>query len=228
MAARIDPSQLDPRNNLQLYTKSALRNSDAWTDQLIRSEYRRLRDIAQKRLKRLAEAEPGSYAYKHNKGKYPGSRGTSTAEMRKLLPDLAKFIAAKTGSVSGIRAHEKAVLSTLHQHGYTGVNKTNLRAFGEFMEAWRAKNGRSAGSPTAVDKFEFWQDQGVVWDQVEGRFAEFLAQEKKLQDYVQKRHEKGKEVSSADIIAKFESLERQRIARNKRAREARARKKGAL
>lgn len=227
MAARIDPSQLDPRNNLQMYTKSALRNSDAWTDQLIRSEYRRLRDISQKRLKRLGEAEPGSYAYKHNKGKFPASRGTSTAEMRKLLPDLAKFIAAKTGSVSGIRAHEKAVLATLHQHGYTGVNKTNLRAFGEFMEAWRAKNGRSVGSPTGADKFEFWQDQGVVWDKVEGRFAEFLGQEKKLQDYIRKRHEAGEEVSSADIISKFESLERQRLARNKRAREARARRKGA-
>ena len=43
---------LDPRENLEYYTKSALASGE-WTDAEIRREYSRLRDIAQKRLQTL-------------------------------------------------------------------------------------------------------------------------------------------------------------------------------
>ena len=216
--AKLDPSQLDPRNNLQFYTKAALRNSEVWTDSAIRAEYRRLRDIAQKRLKRLAEAEPGSYAYKTNKGKYPGARGMSTEQMRKALPDLARFIAARSGTVRGIKEQRTKALATLHAHGYTGINKSNLRAFGEFMEEWRSnKAAHKRGSPTAVETFEFTQKHNIPWETVKQDFAAWLTQRKKLESYVQKRHKSGAEVSADDLIAEFDRLEVQREKR-KRAR----------
>lgn len=227
MAARISPDQLDPRNNLQYYTKSALRNADVWTDDAIRQEYRRLRDIAQKRLKRLAIAEPNSYAYKTNVGKFGSARGQSTANLRAQLPALAKFIAAKTGTVSGIRQQQAKAVATLQRHGYTGVTKANLKAFGEFMETWRqTKMGRAYGSPTAVETFEFMKKHDVPWDQVKDDFAHFLMDRKALEKYVMRQNKKGNEVSSDDIIAEFDRLEQRREVRNRKARERRAAKKG--
>ena len=101
--AKLNPDELDPRNNLEWYTADAITNADVWTPQMIRREYSRLRDIAQKRLKRLAEAEPESYAYRHNVGQYAPARGQTTKELAAKLPELARFIAAKTGTVRGIR-----------------------------------------------------------------------------------------------------------------------------
>lgn len=226
MAARISPDQLDPRNNLQYYTTGALRNADVWTDRAIRQEYKRLRDIAQKRLQRLAVAEPGSQAYKRNVGRFAAARGQSTEQLRQLLPDLAKFIAAKTGTVSGIRQQRARAVETLQRHGYTGVTKANLQAFGEFMEQWRQSSlGRSIGSPTAVETFEFTQEHGIPWDRVKEDFAAFLLQREKLQSYVKKQNSKGREVSSDDILAEFDRLEQQRENRNRKARERRAAKK---
>lgn len=226
MATRIDPSQIDPRNNLQWYTKSALRNADVWTDKAVREEYRRLRDIAQKRLQRLRIAEPDSYAYRQNVGRFGPTRSMSTAQIRQKLPELAKFIAARTGTVTGIRQQRSKAIATLHEHGYTGINQTNLRAFGEFMEEWREnKEAHSYGSPTAVETFEFTQKHGVAWEVVKDDFARWLADRKKLETYVKKQNASGREVSSDDIIAEFNRLEQQRERRNRSARERRARKK---
>ena len=225
MAARITSDQMDPRNNLQYYTKAAVRNSDVWTDKMVRQEYRRLRDIAQKRLKRLAVAEPGSQAYKSNVGRFGPTKSMSTAQLRQLLPDLAKFIAAKTGTVSGIREQRNKALATLHQHGYTGITKSNLAAFGEFMDELRSsKAGRSIGSPTAVETFEFTQEHNIPWDKVKEDFADWLRDRKKLETYVKKQNARGKEVSSDDIIAEFDRLQAQRDKRNRQARERRRKK----
>ena len=225
MAARITADQMDPRNNLQYYTKAAVRNADVWTDKMVRQEYRRLRDIAQKRLKRLAVAEPGSLAYKSNVGRFGMTKSMSTDQLRQLLPDLAKFIAAKTGTVSGIREQRNKALATLHQHGYTGITKANLAAFGEFMDELRSsKAGRSIGSPTAVETFEFTQQHQIPWDKVKEDFADWLRDRKKLETYVKKQNARGKEVSSDDIIAEFDRLQTQREKRNQQARERRRKK----
>ena len=227
MAARISPDQLDPRNNLQFYTAAALRNADVWTDRAIRQEYKRLRDIAQKRLKRLAIAEPESYAYKTNVGRFGTTRGQSTAELRAQLPDLAKFIAAKTGTISGIRQQRAKAVATLQKHGYTGVTKSNLKVFGEFMDLWRnSKMNRAYGSPTAVETFEFVQKHQIPWDRVKNDFATFLMDRAKLESYVRKQNKSGREVSSDDIIAEFDRLEQARESRNRKARERRTAKKG--
>lgn len=224
--AKIDPSQLDPRNNLQAYSRAVVRNADVWTDKLVREEYRRLRDIAQKRLARLKIAEPSSYAYTHNAGRFAPTKTQTTEQLRQQLPELAKFIAAKTGSVTGIRQQRATAIATLQEHGYTGINKYNLKAFGEFMEEFRAsKESRSYGSPTAVETFEFTQQHEISWDVVKADFAAWLAERKKLETYVQKQHKRGKAVSSDDIIKEFERLEQQREKHNRQARERRARRK---
>ena len=223
---RLSIDQLDPRNNLELYTRAALRNADVWTDKLIREEYSRLRDIAQKRLKRLAASEPTSYAYSKNVGVYGPARGQGTEELRKLLPELAKFIAAKTGTVSGIRAARRQAIQTLHEHGYDGITPSNYASFGEYMREWRARKlDKAIGSSTVVELFEFTEDRDIPWETVKQDFERWLAQKDKLEEWVYSREERGKDTSSADIVKRFNSWDEQRQRKNAKARERRAAKK---
>lgn len=219
---KLTRDQLDPRNNLQAYSPQAIRNADVWTPQMIRSEYSRLRSIARKRLERLAVAEPESYAYRHNKDRYGPVRTLSAAQLKEKLPELARFVAAKGGSVSGLREIRKATLATLRRHGYTGVTATNLKAFGEFMEEWREKKlDRTIGSPTAAEMFEFTQDKKIPWDTVKENFAQWLRNKKKLEQYVRQQERKGKSPDADDIITRFNQLEAQRQKDNRRRREKR-------
>ena len=202
----------DPRVNLEYYTREAIRNADVWTDSAVRAEYSRLRDIAQKRLQRLAKNEPTSYAYRANVGQYAPARGMTTEEIRTQMPTLAKFIAAKTGSVMGIRAQRRKAVETFREHGYNFINTNNLRAFGEFMEAFKNMRGKTRiyGSFDAVELWEFTQENNIDPERVKKQFAQWLGQQRELSKYVQKKHREGEEVSADAIVREFNRLERER------------------
>lgn len=223
MAKRLSPDQLDPRNTLELYSRDALRNADFWTDRLIREEYSRLRDIAQKRLKRLQIADPESWAYRKYKGAFAPARGQSAEQLRQQLPALARFIAARTSTVSGIRQRERKAIATLQSHGYTGINASNFRQFGQFMEEWRTKQlSHSYGSPDVAEFFEWSQEKSIPWDRIKGDFARWLSYSTRLQEWAEKQEAAGRGVSADDIIQRFDKLESQRQARNEKARAKRA------
>lgn len=105
----------------------------------VRKEYTRLRDIAQKRLKRLeAAGYSDTQVYKLNIKHYPKLKDIKTDyELMGRLSDLSRFVLSKMSTVSGRKEVEQKTLSTLHEHGYTFVTSDNLRAFGDFMEVYR-------------------------------------------------------------------------------------------
>ena len=205
-------ARLDPRVNLDMYTREAIKAADVWTDSAVRKEYSRLRDIAQKRLERLGRNEPESYAYRANKGQYAPARGQTTEALRQQLPQLAKFIAAKTGSVTGIRAQRRKAVESLQEKGYRFVTGENLQAFGEFMEEFRAKRGaaRSYGTFEALELWEFAQANDIDVERVKSQFAQWLKQRRELERYVRKRSKEGEETSADDILKEFNRLEKER------------------
>ena len=223
----INPDQLDPRNNLQWYTRDAIKNADVWTPRQIRREYSRLRDIAEKRLKRLAIAEPESYAYRHNVGKYAPARGQSTEALAEQMPELARFIAAKTGSVKGIRAQRNKAVATLQESGYDFVTPANIKEFGEFMEASRETKLGKVVYTEIIATYRFMQEQKIPWARVKEDFAQWVRARKNLDTYVAKQNAKGKEVTSADILAEFDRMEAKRKKKNEANRRYRQRKKEA-
>lgn len=223
----INPDQLDPRNNLQWYTRDAIKNADVWTPQQIRREYSRLRDIAEKRLKRLAIAEPESYAYRHNVGKYAPARGQSTEALAEQMPELARFIAAKTGSVKGIRAQRNKAVATLQESGYDFVTPANIKEFGEFMEASRETKLGKVVYTEIIATYRFMQEQNIPWARVKEDFAQWVRARKNLDTYVAKQNAKGKEVTSDDILAEFDRMEAKRKKKNEANRRYRQRKKEA-
>lgn len=112
----------------------------------LRREYSRLRSIARKRLERLETSEYNeTAAYRLNRNKYVpltqirGKTEEDHSELVNKLSALADFVTARSSTVSGQRSIEKERIETLHEHGYTFVNKGNLREFGEFMQFLKAR-----------------------------------------------------------------------------------------
>lgn len=147
---------IDPKDTPDLYTLDAIRHADVWTPENIKSEYQRLRAIAQKRLKRIEAEEIGrsSKTYYYNKDRYKPSSELKPYEMKLLLAELAKMMTARTGTLRGIkRARDKAI-KTFNKHGYTFVNESNFVDLGEFFRQWKNGMMRGYGSTVALDFYE--------------------------------------------------------------------------
>ena len=105
----------------------------------VRKEYTRLRDIAQKRLKRLAAAGyKNAEVYQRNYKHYPLLKNIkSSSELAQRLSDLSRFIESRRSTVKGIKDTRNQALRTLHEHGYKFVTEENYGEFAEFMESYR-------------------------------------------------------------------------------------------
>lgn len=124
------------------YTPSNLKamlEGDKELSSQVRKEYTRLRDVAQKRLKRLKEAGyEDTEAYRRNVVHYPKLKDIKTkSELAQRLSDLSRFIKSELSTVSGIKERERKTLESLSEHGYDFVNAGNLADFGDFMEQYR-------------------------------------------------------------------------------------------
>lgn len=138
-----------------------------------RREYQRLRRIAEKRLARLGASEfADSEAYRRNVGKFiPLSQVSSNRELGALLHQVRNFLDARRSSVTGQRAIIREQLETLHEHGYTFVNTSNLKAFGQFMEAARAAaGGRLFASDRVAEMYDASERKGIPPEQLMENF----------------------------------------------------------
>ena len=183
----------------------------------VRKEYTRLRDISQKRLKRLKAAGlDDTQAYLKNYKHYPKLKDIkSDSELASRLSDLARFITAKGSTVSGQKDIMKKSLSTLHDTGYTFVNEGNFRDFGKFMEEYRHQMlDMSYDSGDAADlygvtikhqldpekvkaDFEFWLEnldraEKLRKSKSAGNYEKTKGRIQKQLDEVEKRKRKGK------------------------------------
>lgn len=120
------------------YTPRSLRD---YTSKELRSEYARLRSVAQKRLSRLAaKGYEETNVYRYNVGKYEPTRALSDAQIRYRLSQLADFIESPVTTITGIKASHDRMIETMRKRGFTGINQSNIAQFGRFMEAYRASN----------------------------------------------------------------------------------------
>lgn len=144
----------------------------------IKNEYQRLRKVANERLRKLEKAGYSDLeVYKRFRSKFPEySRIRTNNALGIHLADAKHFLELQTSTVGGVHKVEKRILNSLHESGYTFVNKDNLRAFGDFMDAVRAKyKGLIYGSDQVADlygasikkglnpsellkDFEYWQE----------------------------------------------------------------------
>ena len=150
----------------------------------VRKEYTRLRDISQKRLKRLAAAGlANTEVYKKNVNHYPKLKDIKSAnELSARLSDLARFVSSERSTVSGYKNIMQKSLDTLHTHGYTFVTKENYRDFAEFMGEYRYQHlDMIYDSGEAADSFRILEvKHHLSLDQIRKDFEEWIANRKVL------------------------------------------------
>lgn len=122
------------------YTPSNIKAMiDAGRLKEVRKEYTRLRDISQKRLKRLkAAGYEETEIYQRNYKHYPLLKNIKTnSELAQRLSDLSRFIESRRSTIKGIKDQRTQSIQTLHEHGYDFVNDRNYQDFVRFMESYR-------------------------------------------------------------------------------------------
>ena len=127
------------RYPVESYVPSVVMMSKYMTEKQMISEYSRLRSIARKRLERFEGTEwVDTQQYRANAGRYkPVKEIKNKTELVALLSDVSRFVTARTGSVSGLQSQRRQSIQSLHEHGYTFVNRKNFKQFADFMEDWR-------------------------------------------------------------------------------------------
>lgn len=151
----------------------------------IRKEYTRLRDIAQKRLKRMGKSMfKDTQTYLKNVNHYPKLKDIkSESELASRLSDLSRFITSKTSTLSGMEAQMNKALETLHEHDYNFVTRDNYISFGKFMEEYRfQKLDELYDSGDTAETFNALEQHRVDPEKVKADFEFWLQNEKLLED----------------------------------------------
>lgn len=115
----------------------------------MRSEYTRMRDTAQKRLKRLEKSFPESKAVESHPKGFPKLRDIDPRDFPKAFADLAKFLKAKGSTVTGQKQIKEKTMKTWQDQGLP-VNEKNYQAVIDVLEQAR-KNKLVYGSDKMVE-----------------------------------------------------------------------------
>lgn len=156
------------------YTPKFLQEN--FTEAELRKEYTRLRDIAQKRLKRLAASEfHDSEFYRQWSNRFPKLADARSKRAVAIgLSDLEIFLNKREGSVSGMREARKKHISALHEHGYDFVNEENFDDFTDFMEYARASNyGGMLDSDEVVEMYNEGLQKGDSLEDIRDTFDNY-------------------------------------------------------
>lgn len=101
-----------------------------------RAEYRKIRNAALNRIRKLERAgyEDTETVKKARKTFAALPKNLTQDEAAQRLPDAARFITAARGTVGGMREIERKTAETLSDRGYDFVTRKNVRAFTEFLD----------------------------------------------------------------------------------------------
>lgn len=195
------------------------------SDKELRAEYTRLKSMLRKRGRNIAQS---AYGPKHPMAKrllsLPSSKGLTRSQLLKALHEAGALSLQKTSSVSGLDRAYAASYEKIYGKKPSGkfskksgggskrrkknVNKEaeELRVFGLFMEAYRAKFGEknaSKGSDIVANMYHDMKDAGINPNRVRAHIEKWIElyieadkQGKMLQDYIVKNVKGGVSASS--------------------------------
>lgn len=122
------------RWNISAYHPESLQSG--FSERELRQEYSRLRDVAQKRLKRLGASEfRDTAAYGYNEDRFIPTRDVSGIdELSHLLSDVAKFLTASTSTVTGQKEYRRKSVESLHEGGLKSINESNFKQMTDVLQ----------------------------------------------------------------------------------------------
>lgn len=153
------------------------------TQQQQRAEYTALRDIVQKRIKRIARAKvkPGeasprrSEFFKRWEKGVPKIRDIPGGRLPYLLAALIRDVQSPETTIKGYRESVAQRVKDLHEAGYQFITRENLADFGEFMEEYRAnKLDHVYGSPEVAEFYQVMVKKGISSDEFFEHFQDFM------------------------------------------------------
>ena len=124
MAKRIRSSRFDFNLPEKQYTTQALENyvHMATRDDMLalRAEYTRMRDTAQKRIKRIQEAGFGFSKYIQERPEgFPKLKDIDERDLPQAMNELYRFLSAKTSTLAGQRETMRKTIETFEKSGVT-------------------------------------------------------------------------------------------------------------
>lgn len=176
MAKRYYDDFYNPRN-----IQYALADKDERAN--IIKDYSEMRKLANRRLKNFVGTEwESSKQYQMNAGKYKRvSDIKDDTELAHLLTELHGFVTSSTSTVTGLKQQRNRTIETLHERGYTFINKGNLRQFGDFMEDIRQRQLASLyDSARLADVFHMAEKKGITPGALAERFSDYEKQQAHL------------------------------------------------
>lgn len=178
--AKIDVLKYDYEN----YYIEALKGGSLTLKEM-RSEYSRLRKIANARIGALGRSKfSNTQAYLLNVGKYVTLDKIETErDLMYKLHDLARFVTAKSGSVSGQYEMRRNALENLRERGLDFVNERNFELFGQFMEEARIRGySKIYGSERISELFGTATKKGIKPEELFKNFSYWMKNRKKLEE----------------------------------------------
>ena len=115
----------------------------------MRAEYTRMRDVAQKRIKRLGKQFPESKAYQSHKQGFAKLKDLDPRDFPKAFAELAKFVRAKGSTVTGQKQIKEKTIKTWQDQGLN-LNSKNYDKTIKILEEMR-KQKIVYGSDKAVE-----------------------------------------------------------------------------
>lgn len=147
-----------------------------YDERTLRKEYTRLRDIAQKRLKRMGGSMfERSETYRQNVDQFEKTRDIKTAsQLRQNLTQLARFVMAESSTIQGQKAIMQRGIASWREKGYDFVNESNWFDFVDFLEYVKAHDKNVYSLDDAMEEFKRAQEAGEDTSDTEALFNAYV------------------------------------------------------
>lgn len=140
-------------------------------EEKLREEYTRLRDIAQKRIKRAMKSGESLEEIRAPFAEVPKLRDIKNPrDFARELAALRKWTGSKYSTAAGRKAIRQKTAETMQKLGYEGVSEDNVTLFNRFMEQMRRRyeedtpegKVRFIGSDFLVEAFDALRERGKI------------------------------------------------------------------
>lgn len=166
------------------YTPAGL---ETWPEKELRAEYTRLRDIAQKRIKRLSQ-DPivqTSSVYREFEHGFPRMRDIRSREgLERAMADVARFVRARSSTVTGARESLQQRAARVAGVELDDIEPDEYMSMDEWMALWRDSGEmfdsdvavmyyrEKAGQQLSIDDYYAWargeREYSESWDMESG------------------------------------------------------------
>lgn len=155
----------------------------------MRKAYTQMRDIAQKRIKRMGESEFAfTSIYQKNKNGFPKLKNIAKEDFAKAYSELSKFVSSKASTVSGQKSIRQKTIATWNKQGIP-LSKENYNRTIKILEEMRKRKivyGSDLAEEVARITLGLSNEQ---FDDVLDHLEDYLTHTEELSDFMESSYD---------------------------------------